>query len=96
MGAYGGGQYELGVGRGQIQYLAAIFHPDGPTTSPPRGMTRSIPSPGCPRARSTRTSMPPDSAVGRDGSGRGGVGGSTGLGDHLVGMGEAGRARGIG
>jgi hypothetical protein len=24
---YAGGQFELGVGRGQIQYLAAIFHP---------------------------------------------------------------------
>ena len=26
---YGGGQYELGVGRTQIQLLAALFHPDG-------------------------------------------------------------------
>jgi len=25
---YGGGQFELGVGRGQIQYLAGIFHPE--------------------------------------------------------------------
>jgi L-alanine-DL-glutamate epimerase-like enolase superfamily enzyme len=25
---YGGGQTELGVGRGQIQYLASLFHPD--------------------------------------------------------------------
>jgi L-alanine-DL-glutamate epimerase-like enolase superfamily enzyme len=30
IGAYGGGQFELGVGRGQIQYLASIFHPDSP------------------------------------------------------------------
>jgi hypothetical protein len=28
IGAYGGGQTELGPGRGQIQYLASIFHPD--------------------------------------------------------------------
>ena len=28
IGAYGGGQSELGVGRGQIQYLASLFHPD--------------------------------------------------------------------
>jgi hypothetical protein len=26
---YGGGQFELGVGRTQIQLLAALFHPDG-------------------------------------------------------------------
>lgn len=26
--AYGGGQFELGPGRGQIQYLASLFHPD--------------------------------------------------------------------
>jgi hypothetical protein len=26
--AYGGGQAELGPGRGQIQYLASVFHPD--------------------------------------------------------------------
>ena len=29
IGLYGGGQYELGVGRTQIQLLAALFHPDG-------------------------------------------------------------------
>ena len=28
IGAYGGGQWELGPGRGQIQLLAALFHPD--------------------------------------------------------------------
>ncbi len=27
---YGGGQGELGVGRGQLQYLASLFHPDTP------------------------------------------------------------------
>jgi hypothetical protein len=37
IGAYGGGQFELGVGRGQIQYLASVFHPDTPNdTSPAR------------------------------------------------------------
>ena len=41
MGAYGGGQYELGVGRGQIQYLAAIFHPDAPNDIAPRGLRRA-------------------------------------------------------
>jgi hypothetical protein len=33
---YGGGQFELGVGRGQIQYLASLFHPDGPNDVAPR------------------------------------------------------------
>ena len=34
---YGGGQSELGPGRGQIQLLAAIFHPDGPNDVAPAG-----------------------------------------------------------
>jgi L-alanine-DL-glutamate epimerase-like enolase superfamily enzyme len=34
---YGGGQSELGPGRGQIQLLAAIFHPDGPNDVAPSG-----------------------------------------------------------
>jgi hypothetical protein len=34
---YGGGQSELGPGRGQIQLLAAIFHPDGPNDVAPKG-----------------------------------------------------------
>ena len=34
---YGGGQSELGVGRGQIQLLAGIFHPDGPNDVAPAG-----------------------------------------------------------
>ncbi|MEQ8764311.1 MAG: hypothetical protein RL885_10320 [Planctomycetota bacterium] len=33
---YGGGQFELGVGRGQIQYLASLFHPDSPNDVSPR------------------------------------------------------------
>lgn len=35
IGAYGGGQTELGPGRGQIQYLASIFHPDRPNDVAP-------------------------------------------------------------
>ncbi len=35
VGAYGGGQTELGVGRGQIQYLASVFHPDTPNDTAP-------------------------------------------------------------
>jgi hypothetical protein len=35
IGAYGGGQLELGVGRDQIQYLASLFHPDTPNDTAP-------------------------------------------------------------
>ena len=48
MGAYGGGQYELGVGRGQIQYLAALFHPDAPNDIAPAGYDAIDPEPGLP------------------------------------------------
>ena len=34
---YGGGQWELGVGRLQIQHLAALFHPDTPNDTAPVG-----------------------------------------------------------
>jgi L-alanine-DL-glutamate epimerase-like enolase superfamily enzyme len=37
IGAYGGGQFELGPGRGQIQHLAAIFHADAPNDVAPLG-----------------------------------------------------------
>ncbi|MFP9191824.1 hypothetical protein [Natronosalvus vescus] len=33
---YGGGQFELGVGRGQIQLLASLFYPDSPNDVAPR------------------------------------------------------------
>jgi len=35
IGAYGGGQVELGVGRDQIQYLASLFHPHTPNDTAP-------------------------------------------------------------
>jgi L-alanine-DL-glutamate epimerase-like enolase superfamily enzyme len=35
--AYGGGQWELASGRGQIQYLASLFHPDTPNDVAPIG-----------------------------------------------------------
>ena len=35
IGAYGGGQFELGPGRGQAQYLASLFHPDTPNDVAP-------------------------------------------------------------
>ena len=37
IGAYGGGQTELGAGRGHIQYLASLFHPDTPNDVAPGG-----------------------------------------------------------
>jgi L-alanine-DL-glutamate epimerase-like enolase superfamily enzyme len=37
IGNYGGGQFELGVGRGQNQYLASLFHPDTPNDVAPTG-----------------------------------------------------------
>ncbi len=39
---YGGGQFELSVGRGQIQYLASIFHPDGPNDVAPIGYNEPV------------------------------------------------------
>ena len=43
---YGGGQFELGVGRGQIQLLAGLFHPDGPNDVAPGGYNAAAPAPG--------------------------------------------------
>jgi hypothetical protein len=48
IGAYGGGQWELGVGRGQIQVLASLFHPDTPNDTAPRGYNEPDPPPGLP------------------------------------------------
>ncbi len=48
MGIYGGGQFELGVGRGQIQYLASLFHPDTPNDIAPAGYNFPPPEPGLP------------------------------------------------
>ncbi|HEY3021438.1 MAG TPA: hypothetical protein VGJ32_14670 [Solirubrobacteraceae bacterium] len=48
IGMYGGGQGELGVGRGQIQLLAALFHPDAPNDVAPRPYNDAVPPPGLP------------------------------------------------
>ena len=45
---YGGGQFELGVGRGQIQYLASCFHPDGPNDVAPVGYNEPVVAAGLP------------------------------------------------
>jgi len=45
---YGGGQFELGPGRGQIQYLASLFHPDAPNDVAPAGFNDPDPRQGLP------------------------------------------------
>jgi L-alanine-DL-glutamate epimerase-like enolase superfamily enzyme len=58
--AYGGGQFELGPGRGQAQYLASLFHPDTPNDLAPSGFNVEDPPPGLPSSP-----LPPSpSAVG--------------------------------
>jgi L-alanine-DL-glutamate epimerase-like enolase superfamily enzyme len=48
IGCYGGGQFELGVGRGQNQYLASIFHPGTPNDVAPVGFNLPRPPAGLP------------------------------------------------
>ena len=50
VGAYGGGQTELGVGRGHIQYLASLFHPDTPNDTAPGGFNNPVLPDGLPRS----------------------------------------------
>jgi len=48
IGNYGGGQFELGVGRGQNQYLASLFHPDAPNDVAPSAFNLPDPPAGLP------------------------------------------------
>ncbi len=48
LGAYGGGQFELGPGRGQIQYLASLFHPDMANDVAPAAYNEAEPVRGLP------------------------------------------------
>ncbi len=48
IGNYGGGQFELGVGRGQIQYLASLFHADSPNDVAPSAFNLPAPPAGLP------------------------------------------------
>jgi L-alanine-DL-glutamate epimerase-like enolase superfamily enzyme len=48
IGAYGGGQFELGPGRGQAQYLASLFHAGTPNDLAPTGFNQNDPPPGLP------------------------------------------------
>ena len=47
---YGGGQYELGRGRLQIQRLASIFYPDGPNDVAPHEYNEGEPREGLPQS----------------------------------------------
>ena len=47
---YGGGQYELGVGRDQIQRLASLFHADAPNDVAPAAYNDPQPRPGLPES----------------------------------------------
>jgi hypothetical protein len=50
IGNYGGGQFELGVGRGQNQYLASLFHADAPNDVAPTGYNLPSPPAGLPES----------------------------------------------
>jgi L-alanine-DL-glutamate epimerase-like enolase superfamily enzyme len=57
---YGGGQGELGPGRGQIQYLASLFHPDTPNDVAPSGYN----DPAVPEGLATSPMDPAPSSTG--------------------------------
>ena len=56
---YGGGQFELGVGRRHIQVLASLFYPAGPNDVAPSDYNAGEPRPGLPQSP-----LPPPAAVG--------------------------------
>jgi L-alanine-DL-glutamate epimerase-like enolase superfamily enzyme len=56
---YGGGQFELGPGRRQIQALASVFYPDGPNDVAPAEYNVGAPRPGLPRSP-----LPPAERIG--------------------------------
>jgi hypothetical protein len=47
---YGGGQFELGPGRAQIQLLASLFHADAPNDVAPGGYNATAPVGGLPES----------------------------------------------
>jgi len=55
---YGGGMGELGVGRGQIQLLASLFHPDGPNDTAPSGYNTDAPAADLPESPLAATPAP--------------------------------------
>ena len=55
---YGGGQYELGPGRLQIQRLASLFYPDGPNDVAPSAYNEGGARPGLPTSPLPATDGP--------------------------------------
>jgi hypothetical protein len=47
---YGGGQFELGVGRRHIQSLASVFYPDTPNDVAPGGYNKDVPPEDLPKS----------------------------------------------
>lgn len=45
---YGGGQFELGIGRSQLHALASVFYPDAPNDVAPAGYNHPTPQSGLP------------------------------------------------
>ena len=54
---YGGGQFELGPGRAQIQLLASLFHADAPNDVAPSGYNATEPVAGLPESPLELTSQ---------------------------------------
>ena len=48
---YGGGQFELGVGRSQIQVLASLFYADSPNDVAPGAYNEGEPRPSLPKSQ---------------------------------------------
>lgn len=60
LAVYGGGQGEVGLGRGQIQYLASLYHPDTPNDTAPAGYN----DPAVPKGMPTSPMDPVPSEIG--------------------------------
>ena len=60
IGLYGGGQYELDVGREHVHAIASIFYPDSPNDVAPRGYNDPEPRQGLPESPLS----PPDGPAG--------------------------------
>ncbi len=69
IGNYGGGQFELGVGRGQIQYLASLFHADAPNDVAPSGYNLPDPPAGLPQKPSATGAHGHSGSAGADAHG---------------------------
>lgn len=64
VGIYGGGMFEQGPGRGQLQYLASLFHPETPNDIAPPEYNLQTPVVGRPRAPLTPEPHPTGFPVG--------------------------------